>query len=36
MDLGLGVDGPESIQLITDDAPSADYAKTIQDILLQG
>jgi uncharacterized protein (DUF362 family) len=36
VDLGLGVDGPESIQLITDDAPSADYAKTIQDILLQG
>jgi uncharacterized protein (DUF362 family) len=36
VDLGLGVDGPESIQLITDDAPSADYANTIEAMLLKG
>ena len=28
--LGLGVSGPEQIQLVTDDSVSADFAKRIQ------
>ena len=35
VDLGLGVNVPEKIQLIADDQPSAEYANTIQDLLLQ-
>jgi uncharacterized protein (DUF362 family) len=33
--LGLGIDGPEKIELITDDPDSAAYAESIKDILLQ-
>jgi uncharacterized protein (DUF362 family) len=33
VELGLGVDGPEKIELITDDPESAAYAKEIQQIL---
>jgi uncharacterized protein (DUF362 family) len=35
VDLGLGVNVPEKIELITDDQPSAAYANTIRDVLLQ-
>jgi uncharacterized protein (DUF362 family) len=35
VELGLGVNVPEKIQLITDDQPSAEYANTIRDLLLQ-
>jgi len=35
VELGLGVNVPEEIQLITDDQPSAEYANTIRDVLLQ-
>jgi uncharacterized protein (DUF362 family) len=34
VELGLGVDIPQKIQLLTDDADSADYAALIQEILL--
>ena len=33
--LGLGIDGPEKIELITYDPDSAAYAESIKDILLQ-
>jgi uncharacterized protein (DUF362 family) len=33
--LGLGVDGPEKIELITDDPDSAAYAEEIRQVLLQ-
>lgn len=36
VELGLGVSGPEQIELITDDAGSAAYAQEIRQILLQG
>jgi len=36
VELGLGVDGPEKIELITDDADSQAYAVQIQEILRQG
>ncbi|MBL7063593.1 MAG: DUF362 domain-containing protein, partial [Anaerolineae bacterium] len=35
VELGLGVDGPEKIELITDDPESAAYAGEIQQILQQ-
>ena len=35
VELGLGVDGPEEIELITDDPQSAAYAGEIQQILQQ-
>jgi uncharacterized protein (DUF362 family) len=35
VELGLGVNVPEKIQLITDDQPSAEYANIIRDLLLQ-
>jgi uncharacterized protein (DUF362 family) len=35
VDLDLGIDSPDKIQLLTDDAPSAGYADTIRNILLQ-
>lgn len=34
-ELGLGVDGPEKIELISDDADSASYAQEIHQLLLQ-
>jgi uncharacterized protein (DUF362 family) len=36
VELGLGVDGPDKIELITDDPDSAAYAGEIQQVLLQG
>ena len=36
VELGLGVSGPDQIQLITDDADSAAYAAQIQAVLAQG
>jgi uncharacterized protein (DUF362 family) len=36
VELGLGVGGPEEIELVTDDTESAAYAARIRDILLQG
>ncbi len=36
VDLGLGVSGPEEIELVTDDAESAAYAAEIRQILLRG
>ena len=36
VELGLGVEVPEQIELITDDAPSADHAQEIRQILDQG
>jgi uncharacterized protein (DUF362 family) len=36
VELGLGVDGPEKIRLVTGDADSAAYAERIQGILLDG
>jgi uncharacterized protein (DUF362 family) len=35
VELGLGVDGPDKIELITGDSASAAYAKQIQEILQQ-
>jgi hypothetical protein len=35
VELGLGVDRPEEIELITDDSQSAAYAGEIQHILQQ-
>jgi uncharacterized protein (DUF362 family) len=35
VELGLGVDGPDKIELVTGDQASATYAKQIQDILQQ-
>jgi uncharacterized protein (DUF362 family) len=35
VDLGLGVEEPEQIQLVTDDAASEEYANTVRGILLQ-
>ena len=34
VELGLGVQGPEQIELITDDAESASYADEIRQVLL--
>ena len=36
VELGLGVDGPEKIELITDDLDSKAYAAQIQEILTRG
>jgi len=36
VELGLGVDGPEKIELITDDPDSKAYAAQIQEILRRG
>ena len=36
VELGLGVSGPEAIELVTADADSRAYADQIQEILLQG
>lgn len=36
VELGLGVSGPDQIELITDDADSAAYAEVIREILYQG
>ncbi len=36
VELGLGVAGPEQIELVTDDADSQAYANEIQAILRQG
>jgi uncharacterized protein (DUF362 family) len=36
VELGLGVSGPEQIELITGDAESAAYAQEIQQVLRQG
>jgi uncharacterized protein (DUF362 family) len=36
VELGLGVDGPEKIELITDDPDSEAYAAQIQEILTRG
>ena len=36
VELGLGVSGPEAIDLVTDDHDSREYAAQIQEILLQG
>lgn len=36
VELGLGVDGPEKIELITDDPDSGAYATRIQEILMRG
>ncbi len=36
VELGLGVDMPEKIELVTDDADSQAYAALIREILLQG
>jgi len=36
VELGLGVDSPEKIELITDDLESKDYAAQIQEILIRG
>jgi uncharacterized protein (DUF362 family) len=36
VELGLGVEGPEQIQLLTDDADSAAYAETIRGVFSQG
>jgi len=36
VELGLGVDGPEKIELITDDPDSGAYAARIQEILMRG
>jgi uncharacterized protein (DUF362 family) len=36
VELGLGVDGPEKIELVTDDPDSEGYAAQIREILLQG
>ena len=36
VELGLGVDGPEKIELVTDDPESAAYAREIQRILQHG
>jgi uncharacterized protein (DUF362 family) len=36
VELGLGVSGPEGIELVTDDPDSRTYADQIQEILLQG
>jgi uncharacterized protein (DUF362 family) len=35
VELGLGISGPDEIELITDDSESAAYAKEIQQVLLQ-
>ena len=35
VDLGLGVSGPEGIELITDDAESRAYAELIGEVLLE-
>jgi len=34
--LGLGVSHPKQIELITDDKPTAVYAKKLREILLKG
>jgi uncharacterized protein (DUF362 family) len=36
VELGLGVDGPDKIELITDDRDSATYAEEIRQVLLRG
>jgi uncharacterized protein (DUF362 family) len=36
VELGLGVSGPEQIELVTDDAESSAYAQEIRQILFQG
>lgn len=36
VELGLGVTGPEEIELLTDDAESATYAAEIRQLLLEG
>ena len=36
VELGLGVDGPEKIELVTDDPASAAYAAEIREILMRG
>jgi len=36
VELGLGVDAPEKIKLVTDDADSAAYAAVIGEVLLRG
>lgn len=36
VELGLGISHPEQIKLITDDRPSAAYAKKLTEILLKG
>jgi len=36
VELGLGVDSPEKIELVTDDSASLDYADQIKNILLMG
>jgi len=35
VELGLGVDSPDKIELVTDDEPSAAYAELLRGILLQ-
>ena len=35
VELGLGIDGPEKIQFLTDDPDSASYADQIRDRMLQ-
>ena len=36
VELGLGIDSPEKIELITDDSASSQYAEKIMDLLLGG
>jgi hypothetical protein len=36
VELGLGVDGADKIELITGDAPSAEYAVQINALLMSG
>lgn len=36
VELGLGIDGPEKIEFITDDPDSAAYAENIKNVLLDG
>jgi uncharacterized protein (DUF362 family) len=36
VELGLGIEGPEKIEFLTDDPDSAAYAASIKDILLDG
>ena len=36
VELGLGVAGPEEIELLTDDADSSTYAAEIRQLLLEG
>ena len=36
VELGLGVSGPEEIEIITDDEDSRRYAGTLKEILMEG